>query len=128
MTEERLGESSLERKPSRIVTCPCGKQVRHRTGRRPRFCSTRCRNRENGRGRVRKASVAPGTRASAKLEKKNNKFNALQRAKTLSSHRIFGPPDLLAVEVWDGRSWEPAISSDGTRIEIGHLRTRVLVS
>jgi hypothetical protein len=66
--------------------------------------------------------------ASDDPHKKANKSNALQRAKTLSSTRILAPADVLAVEVWGGRKWRPAITSGGVPIEIGHLRERALVS
>ena len=127
MTEEHLCESTLERKPSRILACDfCGKHIEHHIGRRPRFCSARCRNRENGRGRVRKALLGRHTRAPAKVKKKNNKFKALQRAKMLSSYRIFGPADVLAIEVF-ARGWQPSVSSDGVTIETSRLRARALV-
>jgi hypothetical protein len=126
MTEVYLRESNLECKPARIVTCPCGKQIEHRIGRRPRFCSARCK--EKARTRVRRAFLDRDTVAPAKLEKKNSEYKAFQRAKMLSSRRIFGPADVLAVEVWGGRSWEPAISSDGVPFETGRLRARMLVS
>jgi hypothetical protein len=68
-----------------------------------------------------------GRRTSAPTNppKKDNEFNALQRAKTLSSHGILGPAHVLALEL--DRDWQPAISSDGVAIEIGRLRTRFLV-
>jgi len=113
---------------SRILACDsCGKRVEHHAGRRPRFCSTRCRNRGNGQRRVRKARLRIDTRAPAKLRKNDNKNNAVQRAKTLSSHRIYGPADVLAVEVF-GRAWVPAVSSGGVPIEMGRLRAWALVS
>ena len=112
---------------SRRATCPCGRVVEHRARRRPRFCSSRCRNRENGRGRVKKALLGRDTGAPAKLQKKHSKLKALQWAKTLSSHRIFSPADVLAVELFD-RAWQPAVSSGGVPIEIGRLRQRALVS
>jgi len=46
----------------------------------------------------------------------------------LSSRRIFGPADVLAVEVWGDRSWKPSISSSGVPVEIGCLRERTLLS
>jgi hypothetical protein len=100
-----------------LACAGCGRAVEHRVGRRPRFCSTKCRNRENGRGRVRKARLGRDTGAPAKLTKKNSKLKALQRAKTLSSYRIYGPTEALDVEVWGGRDWQPAVSSGGVRIE-----------
>ena len=126
MMRKCIRESNLERKPSRVIACAsCGKQIEHHSGRRPRFCGTRCRNRENDRKRVRKARLGGDTRAPAKLEKKNRNFKALQRAKTLSSNRIFGPADVLAIEVLD-RPWQQATSSGGVAIEIGRLRKRAL--
>jgi len=128
MTRVSIRESNLERKPSRIATCPCGKQIEHRTGRRPRFCSDRCRYRENGRGRVKKARLGRDTGGPTKLRKNAFKNKALQRAKTLSSHRIFGPADVLAIEVWGSRQWQPVVSSGGVAVEVGRLHARVLVS
>jgi hypothetical protein len=112
---------------SRRITCPCGRVVEHRAGRRPRFCSGRCRNRENGRGRVRKALLGRDTGAPAKLQKKHSKLKALQQAKTLSSNRIFGPADVLDAEVFD-RAWTPAVSSGGVAVEVGRPRARALVT
>jgi hypothetical protein len=112
---------------SRRITCPCGRVVEHRAGRRPRFCSGRCRNRENGRGRVRKALLGRDTGAPAKLQKKHSKLKAPQRAKTLSSHRILAPAAVLAVEVFD-RAWTPAVSSGGVAVEVGRPRARALVT
>jgi hypothetical protein len=112
---------------SRRVTCPCGRVVEHRAGRRPRFCSSRCRNRENGRGRVRKALLGRDTGAPAKLQKKHSKLKALQRAKTLSSHRILAPAHVLACEVFGGHGWRHATSTGGVAVEVGHLRSRALV-
>jgi hypothetical protein len=120
-----LRESNLEYK-SRIVACPCGKQIEHRTGRRPRFCSARCK--EKARTRVRKAGLAPDTRAPAKLRKRNSNSRYLRDTQKLSTWRVLGPAHVIAAELWDRHSWEPAVSSGGTRIEIGRLRSRALVS
>jgi hypothetical protein len=68
-----------------------------------------------------------GTGAPANPPKKDNKCKALQRAKTLSSHRILASADVLATEVWGGREWWPATSSGRVPIEIGRLRARTLV-
>jgi hypothetical protein len=59
------------------------------------------------------------------LLQKGSKYNALQRAKTLSSHRILAPERVLAVELFD-RSWKPGISSGGVAVEIGRLRARAI--
>jgi hypothetical protein len=59
--------------------------------------------------------------------KKDNKFKALQWAKSLSSHRILAPERVLAVELFD-RSWKPGISSGRVAVEVGRLRARALVT
>jgi len=112
------------------VTCAsCGRQV-DRRGRRQLYCSTRCRKRGHYARSVRNGVFSTPPLSDTALGtiplKKGNKFKALQRAKTLSSHRIFGPAHVLAVEVFD-RVWQPAISSDGVPVEIGRLRKRTLV-
>ena len=100
----------VSRRDAPVICAGCGRQVQRRS-RQQRFCSDRCRNREIGRRRVRKASLGRDTGAPANRPKKANKLKALQRAKMLSSRRIFGPADVLGVEVWGGHSWEPSISS-----------------
>jgi endogenous inhibitor of DNA gyrase (YacG/DUF329 family) len=114
------------RRDAPVACASCGRKVERRA-RQQRFCSDRCRNREIGRGRVRKASLGRDTGAPANPPKKDRKLKALQRAKTLSSHRIIGPPSVIEAEVW-GREWASAVSSGGVRIEIGRLRERALVS
>jgi len=68
------------------------------------------------------------TALGTKRSKRDSEIKALQRAKTLSSHRIYGPPDVLAIEVWGGREWQPATSIGSVPIEVGRLRARVLAS
>jgi hypothetical protein len=107
------------------VNCPsCGREVQRRA-RQQRFCSGRCK--EKARTRVRKAFLGRDTRAPSNPPKKVNKLKVLQRAKTLSSNRIFGPADVLDAEVFN-RPWESATSSAGVAIEIGRLRHRALVA
>jgi hypothetical protein len=50
----------------------------------------------------------------------------LQRAKTLSSHRILGPAHVLNAEVF-GRVWQYMVSNGGVAIEVSRLRARALV-
>jgi len=85
------------------------------------------RNRENGRGRVRKALLGGNTGAPAKLEKKDRTFNAFQRAKTLSAYRILAPAYVLATEVF-ARRWQEAISGGGVTIQVSRIRPRALVA
>jgi hypothetical protein len=110
----------------RLACTGCGREIVRRA-KQQRYCSARCRNREVGRRRVRKAYLGTDTGAPAHPPKKNSKLKALQRVKTLSSHRIFGPADVLAVELFN-RDWKPGISSSGVAIEIGRLPARALVA
>jgi len=52
----------------------------------------------------------------------------VQWAKPRSSARIVGPADVLAIEVFSGRTWQPAVSADGVASEIARVRKRSLVS
>ena len=42
--------------------------------------------------------------------------------------RIVGPAHVLAIEVFGGRDWRPAVSSGGVPIEVSRLRPRTLMS
>jgi hypothetical protein len=110
------------------VSCPsCGRKVQRRA-RQQRFCSRRCRQKANYGEKVARGDFSTRTIARpTNPQKKDKKFNALQRAKMLSSRRIFAPADVLAVELLD-RAWKPGISSGGVVVEIGRLRARVLVT
>jgi hypothetical protein len=111
---------------TRNLNCAnCGREIWHRSGRRPRFCSDRCR--ERGRKRVRKSFLGPDTSAPTKHQKTLSHLNALQRAKTQSSHRILAPAHVLAAEVFEAREWCAATSSSGVAVEIGRIRRRALV-
>jgi hypothetical protein len=110
----------------RLACAGCDREIVRRA-KQQRYCSARCRNREVGRRRVRKAYLGTDTGAPAHPPKKASKLKALRRAKTLSSTRILAPAHVLAVEVFD-RGWQPAISSSGVAIETSRLRPRALVS
>jgi hypothetical protein len=111
---------------TRNLNCAnCGRAMWPRSGRRPRFCSDRCR--ERGRKRVRKRFLGRDTGAPTKHQKTSSIFKTLRRAKIQSSHPIFGPADVLALEMFD-RPWKSATSSGGVAVEIGRLRARVLMS
>jgi hypothetical protein len=53
--------------------------------------------------------------------KKTNEISGAQQAKIRASK------DVLDIEIWGDRIWQPAISSDGVLIVIGRLRARALV-
>jgi hypothetical protein len=69
----------------------------------------------------------PPSGAPTNPPKKASNFTGLRRAKSLSSHDIFAPAKVLAVEVFD-RDWEHATSSDGVAIQTSRIRPRALVN
>src|SRR5262245_10956717 len=132
----RFDRNSAETTPQRAkrrdapVTCAnCGRHV-DRRGRRQIYCTTRCRKRGHYARSVRKGDFSRPLMTDTALGtiplEKRNKFKALQRAKSLSSHRILAPARVLAVEVFD-RVWQGATSSGGIAIEISRVRQRALV-
>jgi hypothetical protein len=128
--EARKAAFKVSRRDAPVVCASCGRQVRRR-GRLQRYCSTRCRKRGHYAQKVRRGDFSTpklsDTALGTTLLQKGSTYNALQRAKTLSSHRIFGPADVLAVEMFD-RTWKSGISSGGVAVEIGRLRARALVT
>ena len=91
-----------------------------------RYCSRRCRQKANYAAKVARGDFSTHTIAlPTPPEKNKNKLKVLQRAKTLSSHRILAPAQVLAVEF--DRPWRQATSSGGVAIEIERLRKRALV-
>jgi hypothetical protein len=117
------------RRDAPVICASCGRQVERR-GRLQLYCSTRCRKRGHYAQSVRRGDISPAVRADTAIGttplKKENKFKALQRAKSLSSHRILAPERVLAVEVFD-RAWQHATSSDGVAIQMSRIRPRALL-
>jgi hypothetical protein len=74
------------------VICPvCERRVDRRM-RGQRYCSRRCRQKANYAAKVARGDFSTHTTAlPTPPEKNKNKLKVLQRAKTLSSHRVFGP-------------------------------------
>ena len=109
------------------VNCPsCGREVQRRA-RQQRFCSRRCRQKANYGEKVARGDFSIRTIALPTTPlKKRNKFKALQRAKTLSSNRIFGPADVLDAEVFN-RHWQPTASSGGVMLRVSRVRARAFV-
>ena len=110
------------------VICPvCERRVDRRT-RGQRCCSRRCRQKVNYAAKVARGDFSTYTTAlPTPPEKNKNKLKALQRAKTLSSHRVFGPADVLDAEVFN-RHWQPAASSGGVMLQVSRVRVRALVA
>jgi endogenous inhibitor of DNA gyrase (YacG/DUF329 family) len=127
MRKARRDESRAHPRTRRLDCKSCGKPMTHHAGRRPSYCSARCRMREFGKGRSRKAFLGGDTRAPTKRQKIDSNNNALQRAKIQSGTRILGPASVVAIEVF-GRAWQSRTSSGGMAIEVAQLRPRVLVN
>jgi hypothetical protein len=110
------------------VNCPsCGREVQRRA-RQQRFCSRRCRQKASYGEKVARGDFSTRTIARpTNPPKKDNKFKALQRAKTLPSCRILAPERVLDTEVF-ARVWQPAVSSGGVVLEVSRLRARALVT
>jgi hypothetical protein len=107
------------------VVCPvCERRVTRRM-RGQRFCSKRCRQKANYANKVARGDFLIRTLARpTSPAKKLRNLNVLQIAKTRSTSRIVGPADVLAIEVFGGWTWQPAVSADGIAIEIAHPRRR----
>ena len=128
LEQARRREASRVHARTRKLDCgSCGKPITHHAGRRPSYCSARCRTREFGNRRSRKAFLGRDTGAPTKWQKIYSDNNALQGAKIQSSTRIVGPTRVLAIEVF-GRAWELRTSSGGVAIEVAQLSPRALVS
>jgi hypothetical protein len=113
------------RRDAPVICAGCGHQV-VRQARQHRFCSKRCRQKANHAVKI--AGGYPTTARPTNPPKKDRKFKAVQQAKTLSTRRILAPANVLTVEVWGDRRWQPTTSSSGVPIEISRLRARALVS
>src|SRR5215831_14016577 len=94
MISQQIVDSRLECKP-RVFPCEsCGKQVEHRAGRRPRFCSGRCK--EKARTRVRKAGLGQIPARPLFSEKRTTKTRPCKgpkrcRATAFSARLTFSP-------------------------------------
>jgi hypothetical protein len=110
------------------VICPVCKRRVDRRMRGQRYCSRRCRQRANYAAKVARGDFSTHTTALPTTPEKNkNKLKVLQRAKTLSSNRIFGPANVLDAEVFN-RDWQPTASSGGVMLQVIRVRARALVA
>src|SRR5262249_27067500 len=95
--------SRAARRDAPVNCTSCGREVQRRA-RQQRFCSKRCRQKANYGEKVARGDFSTRTIARpTNPPKRDNKFKALQRAKTLSSNRIFGPADVLDERPHPGR-------------------------
>jgi hypothetical protein len=95
------------------VRCPCGRSIA-RGARQQRFCSTKCRKRDWGKKRCRKAGLAPDTGGATHPPKKFNGINGVPGPKSGPTPPIFGPVHVIGAEVFGGQ-WDRVVSDDGVR-------------
>jgi hypothetical protein len=95
------------------VRCPCGRTIA-RGARHQRFCSTKCRKRDWGKKRCRKAALASDTGGATHAPKKFNGINGVPGQKSGPTPPIFGPAHVINVEVFGGQ-WDWVVSDDGVR-------------
>lgn len=89
-------ESRAQARTRELKCESCGKPVTHRAGRRPRYCSDRCRMRGFGKGRSRKTFLGADTGAPTKRLKIDSKNNAPGGVKDQSTTgKTSRPPALL---------------------------------
>ena len=108
----------------------CGRVlVRKHTGRKPRFCSDRCRD----RARKSRKSVFRGTVLGVGSRQPRNAGNSFATSKACKADlggRGYVNPQLwhtiIEVEVFAGRAWQKIISRDGVKSEVAVLRPRAL--
>jgi hypothetical protein len=62
-----------------------------------------------------------------KPKSRNAHSTGIKSALASNRARIISPAHVIAVEVFGGHPWQPAISSSGTAIQVSRLRPRVLV-
>ena len=119
-------EAKLIHKDTQVKCDYCGK-LGERRSRHQRFCSPPSSCRELARTAIRTRVSGPTRPKQNRLKrilpahppKKINEFNR-------ANYGITGPGDVIDAEVWGGRKWTPAVSSDGVEIEISHWRKRTL--
>src|SRR5215831_12305286 len=81
------------------VICPVCERRVDRQMRGQRYCSRRCRQKANYAAKVARGDFSTYFFTDpATTEKNKNKLKALQRAKTLSSHGVLAPADVLDAE------------------------------
>jgi hypothetical protein len=99
------------------VRCPvCNKRVQRRA-RQQSYCSRKCRQRAHYDKSVAEGGFHPllgkDTGLPTNPPQKSCNFSELQATKTGSSLRIYGPARVIERELFAGRDWCEATSTDG---------------
>jgi hypothetical protein len=108
------------------VRCPVCDKREQRRARQQTYCSRKCRQRAHYDKSVAQGRFNPllgkDTGLPTNPPKKMCNFNELQTAKTGSSLRICGPPWVTERELFAGRDWREATSTDGVVCLVASLR------
>jgi hypothetical protein len=98
-----------------MVSCPACGRVVERKARQQKFCSKRCRDREIGRKRTRKAFLGQDTGAPAHPPKFINENNGMQSQKWRPNPRLSGVLDALARKAAANLKWPGWTEADYRR-------------
>jgi hypothetical protein len=97
-----------------------------RKSRNQQFCSKRCRQQAHYEKSIAEGRFDPVLGQDSALPttplKKLNGFNGLQAAKSRSNPRIFGPRDVIEVELFAGHDWTPVVSPNGVTCMVASRR------
>jgi predicted nucleic acid-binding Zn ribbon protein len=104
--------------------------IRKHTGRKPRFCSSRCRD----RARKSRKSAFRGTILGVGSRRPRNAGNSCATSKACkpifagrgSAGWRFLWHQIIEIEVFASRDWRQVISRDGVRSDVAVLRPRAL--
>jgi hypothetical protein len=103
----------------------CGRAVA-RASRQQKFCSVRCRQQAHYEKLVAEGRFDPvlgqDTALPTNPPEKLNGVNDLRGGKAGSTPRIFGPRDVIDVELFADRDWAPVVSPDGVVSQVARLR------
>ena len=118
---------------SRCRVCEHDIGIDPQTGQRRRrldqrkFCGRTCKNEARRFPHLYADPHSPYGRRTSK-SRNPHKTGLKSRLAAGRAGRIVGPAHVLAVEVFGGRDWRPAVSSGEVAIEVGRLRKRTLVA
>ncbi len=108
------GSRPATRRDTPVRCHSCGRSV-VRKARQQKFCSKRCRDREIGRRRTRKALLGTDTRAPADYPKFINKNNGLRATHSRPNPRISAVLDALARKAATTLKWPAWTQADYRR-------------
>ena len=101
-----------KRRDASVQCLSCGRTVA-RNARQQNYCSTKCRKRNWGKKRCRKAGLTTDTREATNSPKLVSKINSVRVTKSGPIPPVFGLAHIIHAEVFAGRKWKQVTSQDG---------------